>query len=56
MAVLQLDKNLARRRLEIGTSDLIPLMYECDPEIETEISRNRKLFTLPKMIVHGQVN
>src|SRR5256885_16121912 len=31
-------------------------MYIRDPEIETEISRNRKRFTLPKMTTHGQVN
>jgi hypothetical protein len=42
MAVLQLNKNLARERLQLRTSGLVPLMHKCDPEIGTEISRNRR--------------
>src|SRR4029077_6755824 len=38
--------------LGVDTADAL----QFDPEIETEISRNRRRFTLPKMTIHGQVN
>ncbi|PYK45794.1 MAG: hypothetical protein DME46_03255 [Verrucomicrobia bacterium] len=44
MAMLQLSKNLARRRLQTENIGSLTVMDKCDP------------FALPKMIVPGQVN
>jgi hypothetical protein len=55
MAVLQLNKNLARQRLQLRTPGLVPRMHKCDPEIGTQISRNRRTIRGAKRIASVQL-